>query len=90
MLGVARTSGLQCRDALSIRVCVCVCVCVLGVARTSGLQCRDALSLTSTSRCSYRGRNRIINPHLHSVSKLIHTLKALHKTCVIILLDAGN
>ncbi len=52
----------------------------LGVAQTSGLQCRDALSLTSTSRWSYRGRNRIINPHLRSVSKLIDSLNALHKT----------
>ncbi len=48
------------------------CVCVLGVAQTSRLQsvlCHDALSMKSTSRWSYRGRNRIINPHLRSVSK---------------------
>ncbi len=54
-------------------VCVCVCVrlcaCVLGVAPTSRLQCCDSLSLTSTSRWSYRGSNRIRNPHLRSVSK---------------------
>ncbi len=31
--------------------------------------CHDALSLKSTSRWYYRGRNRIINTHLRSVSK---------------------
>ncbi len=45
----------------------------LGVAKTSRLvdfsALHDALSLTSTSRWSYRGRNRIINPHLRSVYK---------------------
>ncbi len=38
---------------------------ILEVAQTS----HDALSLTSTSRWSYRGHNRIINLHLRSVSK---------------------
>ncbi len=31
--------------------------------------CHDSLSLTSTSCWSYRGRNRIRNPHLRSVPK---------------------
>ncbi len=57
----------------SKNVVVCSVHFRLWVAQTNRLvdfsALHDALSLTSTSCWSYRGRNRIINPHLRSVSK---------------------
>ncbi len=41
----------------------------------------DALSLKSTSRWSYRGRNRIINPHLRSVSKQLKLQTNSYSEC---------
>ncbi len=41
----------------------------------------DALRLKSTSRWSYRGRNRIINPHLRSVSKQLKLQTNSYSEC---------
>ncbi len=55
---------------------------ILEVAQTSRLQCSfDALSLKSTSRWFYRGRNRIINPHLCSVSKQLKSQTNAYSEC---------
>jgi len=71
----------------------------LGVTQTNRLvdfsALHDALSLMSSSRWSYRGRYRILNPHLRSVSKQLKLQtnsysESAPQTCVIILLDAGN
>ncbi len=57
----------------------------VGVAQTSRLvdfnALHDALSLKLTSRWSYRGRNRIINPHLRSVSKQLKLQTNSYSEC---------
>ncbi len=50
---------------------------ILEVAQTS----HDASILKSTSRGSYRGRNRIINPHLRSVSKQLKLQTNSYSEC---------
>ncbi len=48
---------------------------------STSVLCHDAFILTSTSRWSYRGRNRIINPHLRSVSKQLKIQTNSYSEC---------
>ncbi len=62
-------------------VLVLILIYIVGVAQTNRLWRHDALSLKSTSCWSYRGRNRIINPHLCSISKQIKLQTNSYSEC---------